>query len=539
MKKFFEKYANVIIVLGLMIITLIYSRLVIPRPGLWFDEMYSVWIASHTFPNELFQCIWADDVHAPLYHIFLHFYMQIFGAKVPAIQFSSTIFSLILIPVVYKFGKEIFSKKVGLWAATFLTFNALFIYGTSFVRFYVPASIFLTLSTFYIFKLMKDSSWKNIIGVAIFNTLLMYTLTTGSIYVFLQGLLFGIYFLIKRKDLAKPFLMASGIAFLLYAPYLPVFIHQYLNIKNSILGSYSSLFGMRWFDFINVFTTLIHKTRIGTIILPFFKCLICAVGIIFIFKSITLKKIEEKLLFWFFVVIFGFHTMLSIANLAPFNTTYAIAFLGIFVLAFANAFENIKLTTLKVCILAMMIIPQLNFYSKQGYTLSEELVMTYRFGGLINTMSDLKLNEDDLIFSPNSSKLIRAFGIKAKSFDICHNAGYLIYNDQRMIDLFGEESLNLKTSAQKAAFIYNYINYRGIYPATRNFYEKMMSDTKIGSKIVVDLPGHKQTSIYNKVQLKNTQDMIELINTDSRLEVLKETTVPYTQDLIVVFERIK
>ena len=190
MKKFFEKYANVIIVLGLMIITLIYSRLVIPRPGLWFDEMYSVWIASHTFPNELFQCIWADDVHAPLYHIFLHFYMQIFGAKVPAIQFSSTIFSLILIPVVYKFGKEIFSRKVGLWAATFLTFNALFIYGTSFVRFYVPASIFLTLSTFYIFKLMKDSSCKNTYTEPVVSVYIRSVLKIATPIMFFQELSF-------------------------------------------------------------------------------------------------------------------------------------------------------------------------------------------------------------------------------------------------------------------------------------------------------------------------------------------------------------
>ncbi|MBR1977522.1 glycosyltransferase family 39 protein [bacterium] len=539
MKKFLEKYSSVIIILALMVVTLIYSKLFLPRTGLWFDEMYSVWIASHAFPNELLHCIWADDVHAPLYHIFLHFYMKIFGIKDSAIQFSSTIFSLMLIPIVYKFGKEIFSKKIGLWAATLLTFNALFIYGTSFVRFYVPASVFFTLSTFFIFKLMKDNSWKNIIGIAIFNTLLMYTLTTGSMYVFLQGLLFGIYFLIKRKDLVKPFLIASGIALLLYIPYLPVFIHQYLNVKNSILGSYSSLFGMAWTDFLNVFIALIHKQRMGTTLSPVFRFLICAVGIIFLIKSFMLKKTEEKLLFWLFMVIFGFHAMLSILNLAPFNTTYTISFLGIFALAFANSFENIKLTTLKVCILAMMIFPQLNFQNQNGVLLSEGLVMTFRFGGLINLMNDLKLDEYDLLYSPNSSKLIKPFGIKAKSLDICHNAGYLIHNDQRMIDLFGKSSLLLKTSAEKAAFIFHYINYRGVFPATRNFYEKMMSGTKIGSRIIIDLPGHKTTSIYNKVQLKGSQDMVSLVNHDPRLKIIKQTTVPYTKDLIVIYERIK
>lgn len=539
MKKFFEKYSTVIILSALMIMTLIYSRLVLPRTGFWFDEIYSVWIASHSFPNELFHCIWADDVHAPLYHIFMHFYMQIFGNKTATIQFSSTIFSLILIPVVYNFGKEIFSKKIGLLAATFLTFNTLFIYGTSFVRFYVPASIFLTLSTFYIFKLMKDASWKNIIGVAIFNTLLMYTLTTGSMYVFLQGLLFGIYFLVKRKDLVKPFLIASGIALLLYLPYLPVFIHQYMNVKNSILGSYSALFGMQWSDFIGVFAAFFFKPRIGLALSPLFNLLIWVVAIIFLFKSFTLKKIEEKLLFWLFAVIFSFHAMLAITNSAPFNSTYTIAFLGIFVLAFANAFENIKLTTVKVCVIALMIFPQLNFYARPGITMSEELLMTYRFGGLINLMDELNLDEYDLIYSPNSSKLLQPFGIKAKSLDICHNAGYLIYNDQRMIDLFGEESLKLKTSSEKASFVFNYINYKGVYPATKDFYEKMMSGTKIGSKIIIDLPGHKQTSIYNKVQLKGSKDIIELVNNDMRLKLLKETRVPYTHDLIVVFERIK
>ena len=62
---------------------------------------------------------------------------------------------------------------------------------------------------------------------------------------------------------------------------------------------------------------------------------------------------------------------------------------------------------------------------------------------------------------------------------------------------------------------------------------------KIGSKIIIDLPGHKQKSIYNKVQLKGSKDIIELVNNDTRLKVIKETTVPYTNDLVVIFERIK
>ena len=165
--------------------------------------------------------------------------------------------------------------------------------------------------------------------------------------------------------------------------------------------------------------------------------------------------------------------------------------------------------------------------------------MTYRFGGLISLMQEMKLDEYDLIYSPNSSKLIQPFGIKAKSLDVCHNAGYLIYNDQRMINLFGEKSLELKTSAERAGFIYNYINYKGVYPATKDFYEKMMNGTKIGSKIIIDLPGHKQTSIYNRVQLKGSKDIIELVNNDLRLKMVKETRVPYTNDLIVVYERIK
>lgn len=275
------------------------------------------------------------------------------------------------------------------------------------------------------------------------------------------------------------------------------------------------------------------------ILSPLFKCIILVVGIIFLVKSIMLKKIEEKLLFWLVAIIFGFHTLLVATNSAPFNSTYAIAFLGIFVLAFANAFENIKLTTVKVCVLALMIFPQLNFIPRAGVTLSEEFLMTYRFGGLIDLMNEFKLDEYDLLYSPNSSKLIQPFGVKAKSLDVCHNAGYLIYNDQRMIDLFGEESLKLKTSAEKAAFVYNYINYKGVYPATRDFYEKRMSGTKIGSRIIVDLPGHRQQSIYNKVQFKGSTDIVELVSHDDRLKVIKETKVPYTNDLIVVFERIK
>ena len=65
--------------IALLIAGTIYISLGIFHENLWFDETYSVSIASHSF-GEIWT-ITANDVHPPFYYWMLHVLYLIFGKK--------------------------------------------------------------------------------------------------------------------------------------------------------------------------------------------------------------------------------------------------------------------------------------------------------------------------------------------------------------------------------------------------------------------------------------------------------------------------
>src|SRR5215207_4062783 len=96
--------------------------LLLADKGMWLDETFSVWMASHTVP-EMLQWIIRIDQHPPLYYLLLHSWIAINGETPYYARLLSALFGTATIPVIYLIGKRISGAVVGLAAAVFLALS--------------------------------------------------------------------------------------------------------------------------------------------------------------------------------------------------------------------------------------------------------------------------------------------------------------------------------------------------------------------------------------------------------------------------------
>ncbi len=88
--------------------------------SLWFDEADAVILARQPL-STLIGNLAAAGQNGPLYTLFLHFWMLIFGTSEVAVRLPSVIAGAAAIPLIYALGRTIHSPKLGLYAAGILT----------------------------------------------------------------------------------------------------------------------------------------------------------------------------------------------------------------------------------------------------------------------------------------------------------------------------------------------------------------------------------------------------------------------------------
>jgi mannosyltransferase len=96
--------------------------LMLGAKGLWLDEAFSMWLASHNVANMLHLIVQIDQ-HPPLYYLLLHYWMAFNGNTPSDLRMLSALFGTATIPVVYLIGKRLSGWMVGLAAALLLAIS--------------------------------------------------------------------------------------------------------------------------------------------------------------------------------------------------------------------------------------------------------------------------------------------------------------------------------------------------------------------------------------------------------------------------------
>jgi len=96
--------------------------------------------------------------HPPLFSVLLSYSLRIISDRSLSIVFVSLIFGVMLIPLVYFFGKEVFDKRVGILAALFVWFDPVVIISSQKVWMDTMLSFLICLSVFvFLIGLKKDN----------------------------------------------------------------------------------------------------------------------------------------------------------------------------------------------------------------------------------------------------------------------------------------------------------------------------------------------------------------------------------------------
>lgn len=91
--------------------------------SIWFDEAFSVFESKMSLP-QLVETVASVENSPPLYFVFLHYWMMIFGSSESAVRFLSALFGVLAIPVIYLVGRQLFNEEVGLLSAFILAISS-------------------------------------------------------------------------------------------------------------------------------------------------------------------------------------------------------------------------------------------------------------------------------------------------------------------------------------------------------------------------------------------------------------------------------
>lgn len=184
------------------------------------DESQSIWQSSHTIAGLLHTV--ALDVHVPLYHLILHFWIFYFGDSIAAIRSLSLLFFLLSIPVIYLLARQLLSFRWSLFVVVIFSFSPFLDWYASEARMYTLLLLISALNQLFFLKILKKGNGWFFYGLTA-------VIGAYSHYFFLFNLLSqGIFFLINRKKFVNGvFLKLLAVGILVISALVPWFYYVY------------------------------------------------------------------------------------------------------------------------------------------------------------------------------------------------------------------------------------------------------------------------------------------------------------------------
>lgn len=178
--------------------------------GLWLDEAFSV--ATSGPDNSLLDVCRRTlrDVHPAFYQVVLWGVYKVFGFGEMVGRYLSVVFGVLLIPVMYFLGRQLFSQYVGLIVAWLATINFYLITYSQETRSY-SLLVLLTTASFVLFiAAVRKPEIKNLVAYTLISAMLVNTHYFGFLPVAAQVMLFLIVLI--KSPLDKVLLYKFGAA---------------------------------------------------------------------------------------------------------------------------------------------------------------------------------------------------------------------------------------------------------------------------------------------------------------------------------------
>jgi uncharacterized membrane protein len=199
------------------------------RSGLWLDEALTVDVARlplHELPTRL-----KHDGAPPLYYVLLHFWMGLFGQSNAAVRSLSGVFAVLTLPVGWLCGKR-FGGRAEAWTMLVLLASAPFaVYYATEARMYSLVILLTGLGFLALERALAAPRPSNLVATAVVTAALLYTQYWALYLVGVIALWLVVSIVRTRRrghpeEAPWPALIALGVGFLLFVPWLPIFLYQ-------------------------------------------------------------------------------------------------------------------------------------------------------------------------------------------------------------------------------------------------------------------------------------------------------------------------
>ncbi len=211
----------------------------IDAQSLWYDEGNSARIAERSLQLIIEGA--AGDIHPPLYYIVLKAWRAVVGSSEMGLRSLSAVCGGVLVVFTYLMGRDLFNMPrgantrgihVGLIAAFLVAVAPFSIYYSQETRMYALLATLAAVSTWPLIRLARHGgwSWKLAVLYVLSTAAGLYTQYAYPFVMVAQGVCVLLAVLVLARARRWPMLIAyavaSAIALLIYAPWLPIAIRQ-------------------------------------------------------------------------------------------------------------------------------------------------------------------------------------------------------------------------------------------------------------------------------------------------------------------------
>ncbi|MBN1650352.1 MAG: glycosyltransferase family 39 protein [Bacteroidales bacterium] len=204
--------------------------------SVWLDEIHTLNEANPNLTwSEFYASLLASDPHPPLYFALIRVLFFVFGYQTLVLRLFSAFLGVLGIYAIYRLGKEIENKTIGLIAAFLLVINYFHLYYSQDGRPYILLILFTILAFYRLVIFIKTPYLRNAIWYGIFAALMIYGHLFGLVVLFAQYIILLFFFLItekqKRITFFKNVFISGVITAVLYIPALGLLIKS-MNITD-------------------------------------------------------------------------------------------------------------------------------------------------------------------------------------------------------------------------------------------------------------------------------------------------------------------
>jgi hypothetical protein len=373
----FSKNLSNCVGVGLFILSVILLLIMLfgLNTTLWDDTLFSTYMASIPFKDIIPTTLM--DVHPPLYYLLLKISLDFFHLFSQNITFSILwlkLFSTIPILLLFCFGfvrikKDFGCLCFGIFTFSIVTMPKIIFYATD-IRMYTWTMLFLTLSFYYSYLIIKKSNNKNWIIFTFCSLLASYTHYFATITIFFIYL-YLLLLILKNKTSLKNWILSTVTMTLSYIPWIFLVYRSTLfstsNDQLWVRPTFQTIIQLTSFIFspikldytgIQLMGEYYKLTVLGVL-------LFVSVVVLLLFYMFKMRKTEENFNTYFigggiFLLVFivSFGLLFSFLIKPIFNFRYVIPVIGCFWLSFSILLAKIyskKIIFVPILILILLV----------------------------------------------------------------------------------------------------------------------------------------------------------------------------------------